>query len=164
MPRIAPRPRLRNTNRTANLIEGAFVTLEKAAPALREFLANAKAGDYVAINAYLPRSAQMEATLTALRTAIRAKTGCATTVGFGPRFLHSTGQLHKGGADNGQFLQITADPAADADIPTENMPFSALERAQALGDYEALAARKRRILRIHLSAAEGLKTLLDVLK
>ena len=98
-----------------------------------------------------------------LRTAIRAKTGCATTVGFGPRFLHSTGQLHKGGADNGLFLQITADPTADADIPTENMPFSALERAQALGDYEALAARKRRILRVQLSSPQAIQKLVEVI-
>lgn len=145
------------------LAEGAFVALEKAAPALKEFLASAKAGDYVAINAYLPRNAQMEAALTALRIAIRAKTGCATTVGFGPRFLHSTGQLHKGGAANGLFLQITADPVEDADIPTEKMPFSALERAQALGDYEALAARERRILRVQLPEPQAIQKLVEAI-
>ncbi len=131
---------------------------------IEKFLAQAKPGDYIAINAYLRRNPAMLSALTELRAYFGSHTGCATTLGFGPRFLHSTGQLHKGGADNGLFLQITADPAVDADIPTENMPFSALERAQALGDYEALAARKRRILRIHLSATEGLKTLLDALK
>jgi transaldolase/glucose-6-phosphate isomerase len=146
------------------LAEGAFVTLEKAASALQDFLSRARAGDYIAINAYLPRNAQMEAALTALRTAIRAKTGCATTVGFGPRFLHSTGQLHKGGADNGLFLQITADPLVDAEIPTDNMPFSALERAQALGDYEALATRQRRILRVQLPSPQALEKLIDAIQ
>ncbi|MBI4731123.1 MAG: bifunctional transaldolase/phosoglucose isomerase, partial [Chloroflexi bacterium] len=77
---------------------------------LAAFLALAKKGDYVAINAYLPRNAEMLAALTELRLKIRARTGCATTVGFGPRFLHSTGQLHKGGPDSSLFLQITADP------------------------------------------------------
>lgn len=139
---------------------GALVSVEDAPAALEAFLDQAKAGDYIAINAYLRRNPSMEAALTELRLKLRAKTGCATTVGFGPRFLHSTGQLHKGGADNGLFLQITADCAADIEIPTQGMTFGALERAQALGDYEALAARKRRILRVHLQKGAPLKDLL----
>lgn len=146
------------------LAEGTPVKLENAKATLSEFLAKAEPGDYVAINAYLPRNAAMAETLMALRVAIRARTGCATTVGFGPRFLHSTGQLHKGGADNGLFIQITADPAKDIDIPTEDMTFGVLERAQALGDLEALTARKRRALRIHLPNPEALQKLLEVLK
>jgi transaldolase/glucose-6-phosphate isomerase len=85
-----------------------------------------------------------------IRLAIRKRTGCATMVGFGPRFLHSTGQLHKGGPDTGLFLQITAEPEADIEIPTQGMTFGLLERTEALGDYEALAARERHILRVHL--------------
>jgi transaldolase/glucose-6-phosphate isomerase len=139
---------------------GTFVSVEDAPAALEAFLASAKAGDYIAINAYLRRNPAMEAALTELRLKLRAKTGCATTVGFGPRFLHSTGQLHKGGADHGLFLQITADSAADIDIPGQGMTFGALERAQALGDFEALAARERRILRIHLEKGAALKDLL----
>jgi transaldolase/glucose-6-phosphate isomerase len=127
---------------------------------IENLLASAKPGDYVAINAYLPRNPAMEAALTKLRVAIRAKTGCATTVGFGPRFLHSTGQLHKGGADNGLFLQITADPVQDADIPTQGMTFGVLERAQSLGDLEALTARNRRALRVHLSSPAQIHELL----
>ncbi len=144
--------------------EGNSVKLANATAALEEFLASAKAGDYIAINAYLRRNPGTEALLTELRAILRARTGCATTVGFGPRFLHSTGQLHKGGADNGLFLQITADASLDFDIPTQEMSFGTLERAQALGDYEALAARGRRILRVHLAPQEKLQQLVDALK
>ncbi len=146
------------------LTESAFASLDKAPAAIAEFLAQAKPDDYLAINAYLPRNPEMESALTAMRVALRTRTGCATTVGFGPRFLHSTGQLHKGGADNGLFLQITADPARDADIPTQNMPFSALERAQSLGDYEALLARHRRILRVHLPNPQAIHDLVKALQ
>ncbi len=120
--------------------------------------------DYVAINAYLPRNPANVAALTELRLAIRGKTACATTVGFGPRFLHSTGQLHKGGPDEGLFLQITAEPVTDLEIPGQKLSFGVLERCQALGDYEALAARKRRILRLHLHSPELLADLAKALK
>jgi transaldolase/glucose-6-phosphate isomerase len=126
-------------------------------------LAAAGKKDYVAINAYLPRNPAMAAALTELRLAVRAKTGCATTVGFGPRFLHSTGQLHKGGPDTGVFLQITADPAEDLSIPGGKLTFGALERCQALGDYEALEARGRRILRIHLPSPQAIQNIVDEL-
>ncbi len=145
---------------TGAVSPGTFVSVEEAPAALEAFLASAKSGDYIAINAYLRRNPAMEAALTELRLKLRARTGCATTVGFGPRFLHSTGQLHKGGADNGLFLQITADSTSDFDIPGQGMTFGALERAQALGDYEALAARSRRILRVHLPKSAALKDLL----
>ncbi len=150
--------------KNGKLEEGVPVTLENAKATLAEFLAKAKPGNYVAINAYLPRNPAIAETLTALRTAIRARTGCATTVGFGPRFLHSTGQLHKGGADNGLFIQITADPVKDVDIPTEKMSFGVLERAQALGDFEALTARQRLALRVHLPTPEALQQLVEALK
>jgi transaldolase/glucose-6-phosphate isomerase len=100
--------------------------------------------------------------LQTLRKALLTKTGCATTLGFGPRFLHSTGQLHKGGPASGLFIQITADPETDLDIPTGGMTFGTLERAQSLGDYEALAARGRRILRIHLPEPGALKQLIEM--
>lgn len=145
---------------TGAVSPGTFTSVEDAPAALEAFLASAKSGDYIAINAYLRRNPAMEAALTELRLKLRARTGCATTVGFGPRFLHSTGQLHKGGADNGLFLQITADSTSDFDIPGQGMTFGTLERAQALGDYEALAARNRRILRIHLPKGAALKDLL----
>jgi transaldolase/glucose-6-phosphate isomerase len=131
---------------------------------LASFLSAAKMGNYIAINAYLPRNPGMVADLADLRLAIGAKTGCATTVGFGPRFLHSTGQLHKGGPDSGLFLQLTAEPVKDLEIPEQGMSFGTLERAQALGDYEALAARGRQILRLNLSSPERVKLLVSALK
>lgn len=134
---------------------------------LQSFLSKAGSGagrNYVAINAYLPRNAGMTEILSELRLAIREQTGCATTLGFGPRFLHSTGQLHKGGPDTGFFLQITSDPAADLQIPAQTLSFGVLERCQALGDYEALAARSRPILRLHLSSPDQLPELIKALK
>jgi len=147
----------------------AYSTMDKVGASLAESLqvlfGAAQAGkDFVAINAYLPRNAANSAALTELRLAIRARTGCATTVGFGPRFLHSTGQFHKGGPNSGLFLQITADPLTDVDIPTQKMRFGVLERCQALGDYEALAARQRRILRLHLDSPDLLAQLVKWIK
>lgn len=114
------------------------------------FLKQAKTGDYVAINAYLPRNDETLEALQKFRAAVQQHTGLATTLGFGPRFLHSTGQLHKGGPNNGVFIQITADPVEDLDIPGQGITFGVMERAQALGDLEALLARERRAIRVHL--------------
>jgi hypothetical protein len=121
-------------------------------------------GDYVAVTAYVERTAERERLLREIRTAIRDRFGVATTVGYGPRFLHSTGQLHKGGAANGVFLQLSAEPANDLPIPGEPFTFSVLEAAQALGDYESLASRGRRALRVSLGADvdTGLRTILAV--
>jgi hypothetical protein len=85
-------------------------------------------------------------------------------VGFGPRFLHSTGQLHKGGANNGIFLIITADPRRDLEIPHAGLSFGTLEYGQALGDLEALEACRRRLLHIHLANPGLLTTLVQILK
>ncbi|HEY9077339.1 MAG TPA: bifunctional transaldolase/phosoglucose isomerase [Anaerolineaceae bacterium] len=115
------------------------------------FLAHARTGDYIAINAYVPRNEQNLKRLQRLRKMIQEKTELATTLGFGPRFLHSTGQLHKGGADNGMFLEITYECSKDMDIPNQGLSFGVLERAQALGDLEALRARNRRVIRVHLT-------------
>jgi len=113
-----------------------------------------KPGDYVAINAYLPRNKKNIDELTRLRGNILSEFKTATTLGFGPRFLHSTGQLHKGGPKKGVFVQITADPSEDVEIPNQDMTFAVLEKAQALGDYEALESRGRRLIRIHLKQAD----------
>jgi len=118
---------------------------------LIEYLRNVcKPGDYVAINAYLPRSMKNTDELTRLRESILRDCMTATTLGFGPRFLHSTGQLHKGGPDKGIFVQITADVVEDVDIPNQGMTFGMLDKAQSLGDFEALESRGRRLIRIHL--------------
>lgn len=140
---------------------GKFIRAADAPAALKDFLAQARPGDYLAINAYLRRNPAMNAALQQVRQRLGEQSGLPTTLGFGPRFLHSTGQLHKGGANNGLFLQITADSAQDLDIPGQGMSFGTLELAQALGDYESLQARGRRILRIHLSAPENLQSLLQ---
>ena len=92
---------------------------------------------------------------------LRASTRLATTLGYGPRYLHSTGQLHKGGADTGVFLLMTADPAEDRAIPDERFGFGVLQRAQAEGDYAALERRGRRVLRFHLG--RQIETGLDAL-
>ncbi len=133
---------------------------QSAAQFVQAFLRQARDGDYVAINAYLPRNPAMQERLQALRRWVQDQTGRPTTLGFGPRFLHSTGQMHKGGPNTGIFLQITADPVDDLEIPGEGISFGTLERAQALGDLEALLARDRRAIRVHLPAND-IRTLFE---
>ncbi len=128
---------------------------------IKAHLDRAGPGDYVALLAYLDRSpASMEA-LTRLRTRIRDARHVATCVGFGPRFLHSTGQTYKGGPNSGVFLQITADDAHDLPVPGEMFTFGVVKAAQARGDFDVLAERGRRALRVHLGAdvAAGLARL-----
>ena len=116
--------------------------------------------DYFAILAYLPQDVEVAERLQRIRARVRDALGVATTLGFGPRFLHSTGQLHKGGPDSGVFLQITADPAKDLPIPGWAETFGTLIAAQALGDLASLQRRGRRALRVHLAdAREGLARL-----
>jgi hypothetical protein len=128
------------------------------AEALGAFLGRAGPSAYVALQAYLPPSPPVDEALGALRAAVRARTRLAATVGYGPRYLHSTGQLHKGDGGHGLFVQLTADPARDASIPdptgTQGAPvtFGVLEAAQALGDRQALLDRGRRVLRLHLGS------------
>ena len=122
-------------------------TLEEC---LAGFFTQARPGNYVALMAYLDRSPEHDALLASLRTRLRDGLRLATTLGYGPRFLHSTGQLHKGGANNGLFVQITADDAQDAPIPGEPYSFSILKQAQALGDLQSLQSKKRRVIRLHL--------------
>jgi transaldolase/glucose-6-phosphate isomerase len=118
--------------------------------AVAAILAQVKPGDYVAFTAYIQMSPEHQLALHDLRMKVRNALKVATTVGFGPRFLHSTGQLHKGGPNTGVFLQITADPPIDLQIPGM-VTFKTLERAQALGDFESLDKRSRRGARLHLT-------------
>ena len=114
-------------------------------------------GDYAAILAYINRTPEATAQLTTLRAQIRDRTKAATCVGFGPRFLHSTGQAYKGGPNTGVFLQITCDDAHDISIPGHRYGFGAVKAAQASGDLAVLLERGRRVIRIHLhDAAQGL--------
>ena len=124
--------------------------------ALAGLLGLARPGiDYVAILAYLPNDQPIEARLQAIRARIGEATGAATTLGFGPRFLHSTGQLHKGGPDTGIFLQLTADPSKDLPIPGWPETFGTLIAAQALGDLASLQRRGRRAMRLHFADADA---------
>ncbi len=133
---------------------------------LAEHLRGARPRTYVALNAYVAPTPRRERLLTELRAAIRDRLGVATTVGFGPRFLHSTGQLHKGGPYTGIFVQLTCDHPTDLSVPGERYSFGTLEAAQALGDYESLTSRGRRVLRLHLGRAvdEGLRTVLTAFR
>ena len=117
------------------------------------------AGDYVGFLAYVERTAERIEMLNHLRAKVRDKKHVATVAGFGPRFLHSTGQAYKGGPNSGVFLQITADDPADLPVPGENYTFGIVKAAQARGDFDVLAERKRRVLRAHISDAAGLHTL-----
>jgi Glucose-6-phosphate isomerase len=125
---------------------------DSLADLLRPTLKAAKAPDYLAIQAFIAPSPGVDAAITSLRTALAA-TGCATTAGYGPRFLHSTGQLHKGGPATGVFLQLTADHAADRPIPGWPYSFGRLIDAQAHGDRAALRAHDRPVLHVHLGSS-----------
>jgi len=116
---------------------------------IKAHLDRAGPGDYVALLAYIDRPPHVAA-LTAMRTRIRDSRHVATCVGFGPRFLHSTGQTYKGGPNSGVFLQITADDAHDLEVPGEKFTFGVVKAAQARGDFDVLAERGRRALRVHL--------------
>jgi transaldolase/glucose-6-phosphate isomerase len=117
---------------------------------LAAFLGQARPGDYVALMAYLEPNAEHTAALQWVRVRLRDSLRLATTLGYGPRFLHSTGQLYKGGPNNGLFIQITADDAEDLPIPGGPYSFSTLKRAQALGDLRSLESKQRRVIRLHL--------------
>ena len=112
----------------------------------------ARPGDYFAVLAYMHRTDEIHERLQRLRLAARAGARVATTLGYGPRFLHSTGQLHKGGPDTGIFLQFTADEGKDLPIPDAAYSFGQLIRAQAAGDYEVLERRARRVVHVHLGS------------
>ena len=137
---------------TWRILEGGALEdpgFDELAPLLKEV----GAGDYVAIMAYLDPTSQTRDTLGRARLAIRERYRVATTVGFGPRFLHSTGQLHKGGANNGVFVQVVdASREADLPIPGRDHSFGTLIDAQALGDLRSLRGRGRRVARVRIDA------------
>ena len=121
-----------------------------ASGSLRGLLADAKPGDYLSIMAYVRQTPEVDKALDALREQVMERHGIATTLGYGPRFLHSTGQLHKGGPSSGLFLQLTADFGQDVSIPGQAFTFGVLADAQAIGDLQALQASQRRVARVHL--------------
>jgi len=163
LPEEKPRFRKHGLSLYSDISASSFVR------ALERFLSAAAPGDYLAIQAFLAPTRRTEASLRRLRQRLRDRTRLATTVGYGPRFLHSTGQLHKGDRGNGLFLQFTADDRRDAGIPDSpgdagsSVTFGLLKAAQARGDFETLRARGRRIIRLHLGedAASGFERLLS---
>jgi transaldolase/glucose-6-phosphate isomerase len=135
------------------------------AQALKTWLGQAKEGDYIALQAYLPPSEESTEALQDIRFELLQRTRLATTLGYGPRFLHSTGQLHKGGPNNGLFLQIVDEPAINLPIFETDYSFADLIKAQAVGDYRALRQRARRVLRVNLKSevSSGLKKLSELI-
>jgi transaldolase/glucose-6-phosphate isomerase len=118
--------------------------------AVAGWLGGAKAGDYLGLHAYLPPRPETTAALNGLQAGLHARTRLAVTVGYGPRFLHSTGQLHKGGTDRCRFLQIVDQPTEDLAVPETSYTFGTLIGAQAEGDRQALEQRGRTVLRVQL--------------
>ncbi|MGA7567906.1 MAG: bifunctional transaldolase/phosoglucose isomerase [Terriglobales bacterium] len=133
---------------------------------LRAHLARLGAGDYFAVLGYVEMNAQHEALLQSLRMAVRDRKHVATCLGFGPRFLHSTGQAYKGGPNSGVFLQITCDDAHDLPVPGQKYTFGVVKAAQARGDFQVLADRKRRALRVHIGSDvnAGLTKLVELVR
>ena len=115
-----------------------------------EWQAHIRHDDYIALQAFLAPSPDIDMRIQALRRILRERHGVATTAGYGPRFLHSTGQLHKGGPNIGVFLQLIDTPHRDLPVPETAYTFGELIHAQAAGDFAALRNRGRRVLRIHL--------------
>jgi transaldolase/glucose-6-phosphate isomerase len=128
--------------------------------AVADWLGKAKPGDYIALQAYLASNDSTDGALASLQKTLRDTMRLATTLGYGPRFLHSTGQLHKGGPNSGLFVQFLDEPSEPLAVPETGYTFAQLIQAQALGDFQALAQRGRRILRVQLgrNASPGIKS------
>lgn len=118
---------------------------------LKNFLGQARGDDYLTLMAYLPMLPEVQEAINTLRLTLRHRLKLATTVGYGPRFLHSTGQLHKGGKNQGLFIQLTHTPTPDLPIPGQPYTFGVLIAAQAQGDYHTLLERNRRVIRVHFT-------------
>ena len=138
----------------------------REAASLADLLAKSGSGDYLAVMAYLQQTPQVDRALDSLRRRVLDWYGIATTLGYGPRFLHSTGQLHKGGPDSGLFLQLTQDHKVDVPIPGQPYTFGVLADAQSRGDYQALIKAGRRTAKLHLSGdpAAAIAQLVEQLK
>jgi len=138
---------------------------------LKNFLSEADNGDYFCLQVYLNQSPEVDEALCTLRKTIFIKYGLAVTTGYGPRYLHSTGQLHKGDSGNGLFIQLTQENFWDVNIPDEignkisSLTFGTLQAAQSQGDWQALKDAGRRIIRFHFrtNPVAGLKNLTEIL-
>jgi glucose-6-phosphate isomerase len=143
-----------------------FVKAKTVVEVLVAHFERVKTGDYCALLAYVERNKRHRDALQDIRVLIRDRKRVATCLGFGPRFLHSTGQAYKGGPNTGVFLQITCDDATDLKVPDQKYTFGVVEAAEARGDFRVLAERDRRVLRVHLGThvAAGLTTLNEAIR
>jgi transaldolase / glucose-6-phosphate isomerase len=139
-------------DRNAQNLQKAAGNQKSLAGFLRAHLNQLSAGDYFALLAFIQMDREHEDTLQAIRHAVRDRRRVATCLGFGPRFLHSTGQAYKGGPNSGVFLQVTCDDTVNLPVPEQKYTFGVVKAAQARGDFQVLAERKRRALRVHLPA------------
>jgi hypothetical protein len=150
-----------------------YGNIKGATPAegFTNLLKQLNAGDYICLQIYLSPSLEIDTAVNRLREAIRQKYALPVTFGYGPRYLHSTGQLHKGDSGNGLFIQLTQDNSLDVDIPDDigkeksSLTFGALKAAQAQGDWQALKDAGRRIIRFHWkeNPVTGLKALAEII-
>jgi transaldolase/glucose-6-phosphate isomerase len=137
-------------DKTSEILASGDNPLVEPTGSVEELFTGAQAGDYVAVLGFVNPTAANDAKLAALAERARRETGCVATYGFGPRYLHSTGQLHKGGPNTGNFLQVVDDTGDELAIPGQPFGFGKLIRAQAAGDFESLKARGRRVARVRL--------------
>jgi hypothetical protein len=144
--------RLFTDSKNAALLRHAVGGAATLTDYLRAHLGRLCPGDYFALLAYIEMNDAHESRLQSIRHAVRDRKRVATCLGFGPRFLHSTGQAYKGGPNSGVFLQITCDDAVDLPVPGQRYTFGVVKAAQARGDFQVLAERSRRVLRVHLGA------------
>ena len=151
--------------RNARELEKAVGEKKTLAAFLKAHLGRMKAGDYFALLAYLEMNEENHKELQEIRHKVRDTKKAATCLGFGPRFLHSTGQAYKGGPNTGVILQLTCDDAADFAVPGQKYTFGVVKAAQARGDFQVLADRGRRALRVHLgkNLKEGLRKLKELM-
>jgi transaldolase/glucose-6-phosphate isomerase len=159
-------PQSEPTLTEAGLAVDALETAPTLVETLARFLSWAHQSEFVALMAYLPETPKIEEALQNIRLQLRDHLHVTTTLGYGPRFLHSTGQYHKGGANIGLFLQLTADDDVDIQVPDQPYSFSIFKQAQAMGDLEALRQHARRVIHIHLrdNVEQGLATLQQILE
>jgi hypothetical protein len=147
--------------KNASALASAAGSDKSLAGYLRAHLKRAGAGDYFALLGYVQMNEQHESALQRIRIAVRDKKHVATCLGFGPRFLHSTGQAYKGGPNSGVFLQVTCDDKINLPVPGQKFTFGLVKAAQARGDFQVLAKRNRRALRVHLQDVDQGLTALE---
>ncbi|MEA2406913.1 MAG: transaldolase / glucose-6-phosphate isomerase, partial [Thermoleophilaceae bacterium] len=141
----------------ARILESGLPELDPGS--LDELLTDAAPPHYIAVTAFAPPSDELDAAVTELRAKLRERTRCTTTFGYGPRYLHSTGQYHKGGPPNGLFIQLYQPASEDVEIPEAGYSFEYLKNAQALGDMQTLREHGLRVVRIEIDGPEAVRGL-----